>query len=122
MRKYDNDTIKKQLEQTVTLKINNHKVIKVISEKDMNTYLVKQGFKTAIKGYQYVKNAIILCNEDASYLNAITKRLYPTIANMYNDTPSKVERAIRHAIEAAGLDYANSEFISISVLKLTGRL
>ena len=59
------------------------------------------GVPAHIKGYQYLRDAIILSVEDMEMLNSITKILYPTIAKKYQTTPSRVERAIRHAIEVA---------------------
>ena len=54
-----------------------------------------------IKGYQYVREAIILAVQDMDVINAVTKVLYPEVARRYNTTPSRVERAVRHAIETA---------------------
>ena len=54
-----------------------------------------------IKGYQYLRDAIILSVNDMEMLNSITKILYPTIAKKHQTTASRVERAIRHAIEVA---------------------
>ena len=54
-----------------------------------------------IKGYQYLREAILLTIEDMDIINAVTKVLYPTVAKKFNTTPSRVERAIRHAIEVA---------------------
>ncbi|HZK44527.1 MAG TPA: sporulation transcription factor Spo0A [Syntrophomonadaceae bacterium] len=59
------------------------------------------GVPAHVKGYQYVRAAIILVVEEINYLGAVTKELYPTIAQKYDTTPSRVERAIRHAIELA---------------------
>ena len=59
------------------------------------------GVPAHIKGYQYLRDAIILSVNDVEMLNSITKILYPTIAKKYQTTPSRVERAIRHAIEVA---------------------
>lgn len=59
------------------------------------------GMPSHIKGYQYIRDAIIMMQEDASYLGGITKNLYPEIAKKYGTTPSRVERAIRHAIEVS---------------------
>ena len=59
------------------------------------------GVPAHIKGYQYLRTSIIMSVNDIEMLNSITKQLYPTIAKMYNTTPSRVERAIRHAIEVA---------------------
>jgi two-component system response regulator (stage 0 sporulation protein A) len=59
------------------------------------------GIPAHIKGYNYLRDSIILAIKDADVINCITKVLYPTIAKMYQTTPSRVERAIRHAIEVA---------------------
>ena len=59
------------------------------------------GIPAHIKGYQYLREAIMLSVQDMEMLNSITKLLYPTIAAKYDTTPSRVERAIRHAIEVA---------------------
>ena len=54
-----------------------------------------------IKGYQYLRESITLAVNDPDIINSITKILYPTIAKKFETTPSRVERAIRHAIEVA---------------------
>ncbi|NLK44679.1 MAG: sporulation transcription factor Spo0A [Tissierellia bacterium] len=59
------------------------------------------GIPAHIKGYLYLREAITMVVEDMDFLGAITKELYPTIASKYNTTASRVERAIRHAIEVA---------------------
>ena len=59
------------------------------------------GVPAHIKGYQYLREAIIMVVNDIDVINQITKSLYPQIANKFNTTPSRVERAIRHAIEVA---------------------
>ena len=59
------------------------------------------GIPAHIKGYHYLRDAIIMAVEDMDVLNAITKVLYPTVAKKYQTTSSRVERAIRHAIEVA---------------------
>lgn len=59
------------------------------------------GVPAHIKGYQYLRDAIIMVVNELDIINSITKQLYPSIARMYNTTPSRVERAIRHAIEVA---------------------
>ncbi len=59
------------------------------------------GVPAHIKGYQYLREAIILAVEDMDVINAITKVLYPQVAKTFSTTPSRVERAIRHAIEVA---------------------
>ncbi len=59
------------------------------------------GVPAHIRGYHYMRESIILAIDDIDMLNYITKELYPCIAKKYNTTPSRVERAIRHAIEVA---------------------
>ena len=59
------------------------------------------GVPAHIKGYQYLREAIMMVVNDIDIINQITKQLYPDIASKYKTTPSRVERAIRHAIEVA---------------------
>nr|WP_325237785.1 sporulation transcription factor Spo0A [uncultured Oscillibacter sp.] len=59
------------------------------------------GVPAHIKGYQYLREAIIIAVNDMEVINAVTKVLYPAVAKRFGTTPSRVERAIRHAIEVA---------------------
>ncbi len=59
------------------------------------------GVPAHIKGYQYLREAIIIAVGDMEVINAVTKVLYPAVAKRFGTTPSRVERAIRHAIEVA---------------------
>ncbi len=59
------------------------------------------GVPAHIKGYNYLRDAIGLCIKDDEFINSITKLLYPTVAKNFSTTSSRVERAIRHAIEVA---------------------
>ncbi len=72
------------------------------------------GIPAHIKGYHYLRTAIILSINDDDMINCVTKLLYPTVAERYNTTASRVERAIRHAIEIAwdrgDVDVLNSIF------------
>lgn len=61
----------------------------------------EMGIPAHIKGYMFLRSALMIAVEDMSILNAVTKQLYPEIAKQYKSTPSRVERAIRHAIEIA---------------------
>ena len=70
-------------------------------EKDVTDMIHEIGVPAHIKGYQYLRDAIIMCVNDMDLLNSITKALYPSIAKKYVTTPSRVERALRHAIEVA---------------------
>ena len=70
-------------------------------EAEVTNMIHEIGVPAHIKGYQYLREAIIMSVEDTTVLSSITKILYPGIAKRYNTTPSRVERAIRHAIEVA---------------------
>ena len=67
----------------------------------MNIAINPIGVPAHIKGYQYLREAIIIAVNDMDVINAITKVLYPQVAKTFQTTPSRVERAIRHAIEVA---------------------
>ncbi|MDD2433518.1 MAG: sporulation transcription factor Spo0A, partial [Clostridia bacterium] len=68
---------------------------------EVTNIIHQMGVPAHIKGYQYLRDSILLVIEDVGLLSAITKELYPAIAEKYETTPSRVERAIRHAIELA---------------------
>ena len=72
------------------------------------------GVPAHIKGYQYLRSAILMTIEDNEIINSVTKILYPSVAKKYGTTTSRVERAIRHAIEVAwdrgDVDTLNSYF------------
>ena len=70
-------------------------------ETDITKMLHELGIPAHIKGYQYLREAIILSVNDSEMMNSVTKLLYPTVAKTFKTTPSRVERAIRHAIEVA---------------------
>ena len=70
-------------------------------EGDVTNIIHEIGVPAHIKGYQYLREAIVMSVNDIEMLNSITKILYPTIAKKYQTTSSRVERAIRHAIEVA---------------------
>ena len=78
---------------------------KSVSEKTLDerisSIFVSVGIPAHIKGYQFLREGIKLAVDNPPIINAITKSLYPSIAKRFNTTPSKVERAIRHAIEVA---------------------
>lgn len=80
-------------------------VIKAKKSYDLETMITEiihdVGVPAHIKGYVYLRDAISLVIDNLEYLNSVTKMLYPRIAEKYNTTPSRVERAIRHAIEVA---------------------
>jgi two-component system response regulator (stage 0 sporulation protein A) len=72
------------------------------------------GVPAHIKGYHYLRDAIMMSVENPKIINAVTKKLYPAVAKEYETTSSRVERAIRHAIEVAwdrgDVDVLNSYF------------
>ena len=74
-------------------------------ERDLETKVTKIiqeiGIPAHIKGYLYIREAITMVIDDMDYLGAVTKELYPAVAAKFSTTPSRVERAIRHAIEVA---------------------
>jgi len=70
-------------------------------ENDVTEIIREIGIPAHIKGYQYIREGIIMAINDMNMLNYITKLLYPSIAKKYKTTSSSVERAIRHAIEVA---------------------
>ena len=70
-------------------------------ERQVTAIIHDIGVPAHIKGYQYLREAIGLAVDDMEIINAVTKVLYPTVAKKYNTTSSRVERAIRHAIEVA---------------------
>ena len=70
-------------------------------EREVTAVIHEVGVPAHIKGYQYVREAIVIAGQDMDVINAVTKVLYPEVARRYNTTPSRVERAIRHAIEVA---------------------
>ena len=88
------------------------------SQTDMETQITKIihqiGVPAHIKGYQYLRTAIMMAIEDNNIINSVTKILYPSVAQKYSTTSSRVERAIRHAIEVAwdrgDIDTLNSYF------------
>ena len=79
--------------------------IKSINNKDLKINLTKLlhelGVPSNIKGYEYIREGIMLLYNDPSIIGGITKELYPEIADKYNTSASRVERAIRHAIEVS---------------------
>ena len=83
-------------------------------EKDVTDMIHEIGVPAHIKGYQYLRTAILLTVKDSDIINSVTKVLYPSVAKKYATTTSRVERAIRHAIEVAwdrgDVDTLNSYF------------
>lgn len=74
---------------------------KISLEEKISKIFINVGIPAHIKGYNFLREGVKMAVEDPEIINNITKRLYPTIGEKYNTTASKVERAIRHAIEVA---------------------
>ena len=70
-------------------------------ERTVSEIIQKMGVPPNVKGYRYLRSAVMLATEDMTVLDSITKRLYPTVAQTNQTTPTRVERAIRHAITTA---------------------
>lgn len=70
-------------------------------EQKVSQILYKIGIPVHLTGYQYLRTAIIMVVENNEMISQITKKLYPRLAQKYNSTPSRIERAIRHAVEVA---------------------
>ncbi len=83
-------------------------------EMTVTSILHQIGVPAHIKGYHYLRSSIMMSVKQPEIINAVTKELYPSIARQYETTPSRVERAIRHAIEVAwdrgDVDVLNSYF------------
>jgi len=103
LKPFDNTTLLNRIKHI--RKIGDRRVREIarpgITETDVTNIIHEIGVPAHIKGYQYLRDAIILSVNDMEMLNSITKVLYPTIAKRHQTTPSRVERAIRHAIEVA---------------------
>ncbi|HEY8449322.1 MAG TPA: sporulation transcription factor Spo0A [Bacillota bacterium] len=83
-------------------------------ELEVTSFLHEIGIPAHIKGYQYLREAILMVIDEIELLGAVTKELYPAVAQRFDTTPSRVERAIRHAIEVAwgrgNVDFVNRVF------------
>ncbi len=75
--------------------------VKISMDEKISKIFISVGIPPHIKGYGFLREGVKLAMEEPEMINNITKKLYPKIGERYNTTPSKVERAIRHAIEVA---------------------
>ena len=80
-------------------------------EREVTKLLLQMGVPAHIKGYNFLRKAIMIVIEDMDAINSITKYLYPTIAKTYATTSPRVERAMRHAIEVAW-NRGNPEYLN----------
>ena len=102
IKPFDIQTLLERIEDIISPSKSNYAVAKnnQIEEKITNIFITV-GIPAHIKGYQFLREAIKLAIANPEIINSITKKLYPTIAEKYDTSASKVERAIRHAIEVA---------------------
>lgn len=104
IRQLTNEVIAVQPTQSTVVKPRN-------LDLEVTRIIHQMGVPAHVKGYQYLRDAIILVIEEVNLMGAVTKELYPMIAEKYNATASRVERAIRHAIELAW-DRGNVEMMN----------
>lgn len=93
-------------ERMISVKADGGRAVKEIRQKNslderISNIFINVGIPPHIKGYSFLREGVKIAVSDPSVINNITKKLYPMIGERYNTTPSKVERAIRHAIEVA---------------------
>ncbi|MBQ3052336.1 MAG: sporulation transcription factor Spo0A [Clostridia bacterium] len=121
LKPFDVNTMAERIMQLSHWKTDNAPLVvkdNVLSDNELEmmiTEIIHQiGVPAHIKGYHYLREAIILSVKNAEIINSVTKLLYPTVAKIHSTTASRVERAIRHAIEVAwdrgDIDVLNSYF------------
>lgn len=94
------ENVEERLHDLSMVKINGGRGEKQLDEKISNIF-ISIGIPAHIKGYQFLREAVKLAVEEPEIIGSITKRLYPTIAERFDTSSSKVERGMRHAIEVA---------------------
>lgn len=94
-------TLEKRIKSIVSAEKSPVKELNVTEENELEVteLLHYLGVPSQLKGYAYLREGILMLYKSAGVTSGITKQIYPAIANLYNTTPSRVERAIRHAIE-----------------------
>lgn len=112
VKPFDENVLASRVVKVAMGKEKHHLPTSVDSDELTVTEILHQiGVPAHIKGYQFLRDAILLTMNEPEYINAVTKRLYPEIAKKNGTTASRVERAIRHAIEVGGdVDTLNSYF------------
>lgn len=93
-------------------------------EMDVTNFMHEIGIPANIKGFQYLRDAILLCVENINIVTSVTKELYPTVAEMHDTTPQRAERAIRHAVELSwnkGETETLRNLFGFSIRSKTGR-
>ena len=102
VKPFDENVLASRVVKVAMGKEKHHLPTSVDSDELTVTEILHQiGVPAHIKGYQYLREAIMIAVNDMDVINAITKVLYPQVAKTFQTTPSRVERAIRHAIEVA---------------------
>lgn len=106
LKPFDYDNLKEKIINVVNSKKNNEKLLE-IQDKDIQIHVTKilhaLGIPSNIKGYQYIRSAILMVYDNPGFIGGITKELYPDLSIKFNTTIGRVERAIRHAIEVSWL-------------------
>lgn len=106
LKPFNLDDMEKKIVNCVKSKESNDKIIE-LGNKDIQIKITRLlhalGIPSHIKGYQFIRTAILMVYEDPSYIGGITKELYPGLSIKFNTSIQRVERAIRHAIEVSWL-------------------
>ena len=118
MKPFDTNSLCEHIDTFYRSRITTSEPSSIADQEDMETQVTKIihqiGVPAHIKGYQYLRTAILMTISDGEIINSVTKILYPSVAKKYGTTTSRVERAIRHAIEVAwdrgDVDVLNSYF------------
>ncbi|MBQ8302928.1 MAG: sporulation transcription factor Spo0A [Clostridia bacterium] len=118
LKPFDGASLVGHIDSLIRMRSRKKMSASISSMSDMEAQVTKIihqiGVPAHIKGYQYLRTAILMTIEDNDVINSVTKVLYPTVAKKYQTTTSRVERAIRHAIEVAwdrgDIDTLNSYF------------
>ena len=118
LKPFDNSSLVAHIDSLLRIRSRSEMRSALSPASDMEAQVTKIihqiGVPAHIKGYQYLRTAILMTIEDNDIINSVTKVLYPTVAKKYQTTTSRVERAIRHAIEVAwdrgDIDTLNSYF------------
>lgn len=101
MKPINMEILSERIVDATKLEYQEYEFVNNITQQRISKLLHDLGMPSHIKGYQYIRDAIELMYNNPKYLGGITKELYPFIADKYDTTASRVERAIRHAIEVS---------------------
>ncbi|ANU28376.1 sporulation transcription factor Spo0A [Planococcus versutus] len=114
LKPFESDRLVLQINHIMNARSNKqeHSLTKLTKEDRITNMIKGIGIPPHLKGYQYLKEAILLVLEQSEILNKVTKQLYPSIAKKFDTTSSRVERSIRHAIEQAWTRHETVNHIS----------